>query len=205
MFHLSHSIEPGAGAAVIAARIETAIADGGLAPGARLPTIRELAADVEVSPATVSAAYRVLGQRGLISASSRRGTVVAAQPPLRVSGARPLPAGVRDLTSGNPDPLLLPPLAPALAALDPRHKLYGGPVTLARLTDLAEADFGADGIGGSVAIAGGALDGIERTLQTQLRPGGRRRPGLAAHQRPRPVPGAAARARAARSARAAPR
>jgi DNA-binding transcriptional MocR family regulator len=173
MFHLSHSIEPGAGAAVIAARIEAAIADGGLAPGARLPTIRELAADLEISPATVAAAYRVLRQRGLISANSRRGTVVAAQPPLRVGGARPLPVGVRDLTSGNPDPLLLPPLAPALAALDPRHKLYGGPVTLARLTELAQADFGADGIGGSVAIAGGALDGIERTLQTQLRPGDR--------------------------------
>jgi len=53
------------------------------------------------------------------------------------------------------------------------HKLYGGPVKLGRLVELAEADFAADGIHGDIAIAGGALDGIERVLQTQLRPGDR--------------------------------
>lgn len=158
---------------MIAARIETAIADGRLAPAARLPTVRELASELEVSPATVAAAYRTLRQRGLISASGRRGTVVAPQPPLRVRGARPLPAGTRDLASGNPDPALLPPLGPALGRLDPGHKLYGGPVKLPRLAALAEADFAADGIAGDIAITGGALDGIERVLQAQLRPGDR--------------------------------
>src|SRR5579864_7443402 len=157
MFHLTHIIPTGAGAAAIAARIESAIADGRLAPAARLPTIRELAAGLEVSPATVAAAYRELRQRGLISASTRRGTVVATQPPLRVRGARPLPAHARDLASGNPDPALLPPLGPALARLDPAPKLYGGPVKLAHLVELAEADFAADGIGGGLAVAGGGL------------------------------------------------
>ena len=173
MFHLVHSIPRGAGAATIAGRIEAAIADGRLAPGARLPTVRELASELAVSPATVASAYRELRQRGLISASTRRGTVVTAQPPLRVRGARPLPANVRDLASGNPDPALLPPLGPALARLDPAPKLYGGPVKLARLAELAEADFAADQIVGDIAVAGGALDGIERILQTRLRPGDR--------------------------------
>lgn len=173
MIQLIHNIEPGAGAAAIAASIEASIADGQLAPGARLPTVRELATEIEVSPATVAAAYRVLNERGLISANRRRGTVVAPQPPLRLRGARPLPAGTRDLANGNPDPAQLPPLAPALASVDPAHKLYGGPVKLARLVALAEADFAADGIGGDVAVVGGALDGIERVLQTQLRPGDR--------------------------------
>lgn len=171
MFHLVHSIQTGSGAATIASGIEAAIAGGSLAAGDRLPTVRELAAELEVSPATVAAAYRALGQRGLISASGRRGTVVAAQPPLRVRGARPLPAGVRDLASGNPDPALLPPLAPALARLNPEHKLYGGPARLPRLTELAAADFAADAVAGDIAVVGGALDGIERALQTQLRPG----------------------------------
>jgi DNA-binding transcriptional MocR family regulator len=99
--------------------------------------------------------------------------VVAHQPPLRVAGGAPLPASTRDLASGNPDPALLPPLAPALASLDPGHKLYGGPIKLARLVELAEADFAADGIDGDTAVVGGALDGIERVLQTQLRPGDR--------------------------------
>ncbi len=173
MFHLTHNIEPGAGAAAIAAKIEAAIAAGQLAPASQLPTVRELAAELGISPATVAAAYRTLRQRGLVSANTRRGTVVSAQPPLRVRGPRPLPADTRDLASGNPDPALLPPLAPALASLDPGHKLYGSPVKLGRLVELAQADFAADGIHGDIAIAGGALDGIERVLQTQLRPGDR--------------------------------
>jgi DNA-binding transcriptional MocR family regulator len=84
-----------------------------------------------------------------------------------------LPPNTRDLASGNPDPSLLPPLAPALARLNPEHKLYGGPIRLPQLVELAEADFAADGIEGDIAVVGGALDGIERVLQTQLRPGDR--------------------------------
>ncbi len=88
-------------------------------------------------------------------------------------GGPPLPANTRDLASGNPDPAMLPPLGPALAGLDAEHKLYGGPIRLPQLVELAEADFSADGIDGDIAIVGGALDGIERVLQTQLRPGDR--------------------------------
>ena len=136
--------------------------------------MRELAAALGVSPATVAAAYRDLGQRGLVSANRRRGTVVAGQPPLRLRGARPVPAGAVDLARGNPDPALLPPLGPVLASIDPAHKLYGGPAKLPRLAALAQAGFAADGIpAGDLAITGGAMDGIERVLQAHLRPGDR--------------------------------
>jgi DNA-binding transcriptional MocR family regulator len=165
-------LEPGAGAAAIAERIESAIAGQELEPAARLPAVRDLATELEVSPATVAAAYRTLRERGLVNANRRSGTVVADQPPLRVIG-RPVPPGARDLASGNPDPALLPPLGPALARVDAEHKLYGGPTTLGRLVELARADFAADGIEGDIAIVGGALDAIERLLQTQLRPGDR--------------------------------
>ena len=178
MIPLVHTIGPGAGAATIAGTIEAGIADGRLGPGDRLPTVRELATALGVSPATVAAAYKDLGQRGLISANRRRGTVVASQPPLRVRGARPVPAGATDLASGNPDPALLPPLGPALARIDPAPKLYGGPAKLPRLAALAQAGFAADGIPadgatGGLAIAGGAMDGIERVLQAHLRAGDR--------------------------------
>ena len=158
---------------MIAAKIEAAIADGRLAPGERLPAVRDLATELEVSPATVAAAYRTLSRRGLVSANRRRGTVVATQPPLRVRGGGPLPPNTRDLAGGNPDPALLPPLGPVLARLDPGHKLYGGPIKLPALVELAEADFAADGVGGDIAVLGGALDGIERVLQSRLLPGDR--------------------------------
>jgi DNA-binding transcriptional MocR family regulator len=138
-----------------------------------LPTIRELAGKLEVSPATVAAAYRTLRERGLVSGDRRRGTVVAFEPPLRVRAWPPLPPGTRDLASGNPNPALLPPLGPELARVDPAHKLYGGPSKLEKLVELAEAEFAVDGIDGDIAVVGGALDGIERVLQTQLRPGDR--------------------------------
>lgn len=153
--------------------VEEAIADGSVHAGERLPAVRALARDLGVSPATVAAAYRTLAQRGVVGGQGRRGTIVAPQPPLRIRGARPLPAGARDLASGNPDPALLPPLAPAVARIDPRHRLYGEPAKLEALVALAEQGFAADGVAGDVAIVGGALDGIERALQSRLLPGDR--------------------------------
>src|SRR6516165_949271 len=172
-FSLVQSIGPGSGAATIAVRIETLIAAGQLQPGERLPAVRWLAAELGVSPATVAAGYRRLRDRGLVTPDGRHGTVVAVQPPLRVRPARPLPPDVRDLASGNPDPALLPPLGPALARINPAHKLYGGPAILPELANTARADFAADGITGDIAVVAGALDGIERVLQAELRPGDR--------------------------------
>jgi DNA-binding transcriptional MocR family regulator len=163
----------GSGAATIAARIETLIAAGQLRPGERLPAVRSLAAELGISPATVAAGYRSLRDRGLVTPQGRHGTVVAAQPPLRVRPARPLPPDVRDLASGNPDPALLPPLGPVLARIDPAHRFYGGPAVLPQLAQVARAGFAADGVTGDIAVVGGALDGIERVLQAELRPGDR--------------------------------
>jgi len=135
--------------------------------------VRELAEALAVSPATVAAAYRTLRRRGFVVADRGRGTSVAAQPPVRVLGAAALPEGVRNLASGNPDPLLLPPLAQALARIDPGHRLYGDAQKLPELAARAEADFAADDVRGEIAVTGGALDAIERALETELRPGDR--------------------------------
>jgi DNA-binding transcriptional MocR family regulator len=170
---LVQAIGRGAGSAAIASAVEREIASGGLLPATRLPAVRDLASALEVSPATVAAAYRTLKQRGFVVAERGRGTSVSALPPVRVRAAAELPAGVRDLASGNPDPALLPPLAGPLTRVDPTHRLYGGPAKLPGLASHATAQFNADGIDGDVAITGGALDAIERALQTQLRPGDR--------------------------------
>ena len=172
-YDLVHTIETGAGSATIASAIEAEIAHGLLPAATRLPPVRVLAAALEISPATVAAAYRTLKQRGFVVADRGRGTSVAALPPLRVRRVAELPAGVRDLTSGNPDPRLLPSLADVLVRVDPTHKLYGVAAKLPELAARAAAEFAADGIPGDVAITGGALDAIERALGTELRPGDR--------------------------------
>jgi len=90
-----------------------------------------------------------------------------------VRAAEPPPDWVRDRADGNPDPELLPALAPALRRID-RSALYGEEVTGAELAELARRDLEADAIPAAhLSIVGGALDGIERALIARLRPGDR--------------------------------
>jgi DNA-binding transcriptional MocR family regulator len=153
--------------------IETGIASGGLAAGERLPSVRRLASDTGLSPATVASAMAELRRRGVVLAEPRRGTRIASAPPL--SGTRalmPVPSGARDLSNGNPDPAVLPKLTRALRRAATVTDLYGGPPTLPELAELAREAFHADGIeADSVCVVSGALDGIERVLQAHLRPG----------------------------------
>lgn len=153
----------------IAATVEARIRDGELRPGARLPTIRDLAAQAGVSAMTVTTAYRELGRRGLVSAAGRRGTRVSEQPPLPVTVAPLVPPGSRDLATGNPDPELLPSLAPAFASFASRPRAHPHVSKLDRLVELAQTAFAADGIPTpALAVIGGALDGVERVLTAQL-------------------------------------
>ena len=60
----------------IADHFEQRIADGELKPGDQLPTVRELANELEVNFNTVARAYRILDDIGAISAQQGRGTYV---------------------------------------------------------------------------------------------------------------------------------
>lgn len=163
----------GATAAAIASSIEHGVHRGRTAPGDVLPTVRELAEGLKVSPATVAAAYKTLRHRGLISGHGRRGTLVARRPPTPPSTRHePIATGAIDLADGNPDPSLLPPLAPALAAITPEPRLYGASQHVRAFTTFAAGEFEADGIDARfVTVVSGAMDGIERILREHLRPG----------------------------------
>ena len=61
--------------------IEYGIACGELAPGSRLPSVRELAASLGLAPMTVSQVYKELKASGLIEGRAGAGTFVAAIDP----------------------------------------------------------------------------------------------------------------------------
>jgi DNA-binding transcriptional MocR family regulator len=156
----------------ISASIEEQIRSGKLAAGTVLPAIRALADRLEVSPTTVAAAYRSLRVRGLVRAGGRRGTVVNRRPPLVTPALPVAPDGAINLADGNPDPALLPALAPILARLTGEHQLYGGETNRVRLIDLARRTFRRDRIPArEIAVVSGAIDAIERVLQAHLSPG----------------------------------
>ena len=167
----------GTGAESIAASIEEAISGGSLAPGDALPPVRDLAAQLGVNANTAAAAYRLLRDRGAVETAGRRGTRVRHRPattPRSLLGLD-VPAGVRDLSTGNPDPALLPIAGAALASpVAGRPVLYGQPAMTAELVDFSRAALAADGIAADhLAVTSGALDGIERALTAHLRPGDR--------------------------------
>jgi GntR family transcriptional regulator len=63
--------------AQIAARIRVAVAAGELNAGAALPSVRVLAAQLRVNPATVVQAYRELETEGVVEMRQGSGTFVA--------------------------------------------------------------------------------------------------------------------------------
>ncbi|MGW5676952.1 aminotransferase class I/II-fold pyridoxal phosphate-dependent enzyme [Streptomyces sp. NPDC003860] len=167
-------------ASEIAASVERGVAAGGLEPGQLLPPMRELAARLEVNPNTVAAAYRVLRERGIIETAGRRGSRVRARPISTSRGAIRVeaPPGVRDVSGGEPDPALLPPLDDALLAAarhgrqTPGYGTYGGPTVDPELARLARAALDVDGVpAGPIAVTSGSLDAVERVLAAHLRPG----------------------------------
>ncbi|MET8945941.1 aminotransferase class I/II-fold pyridoxal phosphate-dependent enzyme [Streptomyces sp. NPDC004542] len=168
----------GRGAAEIAASVEGAVGSGILEPGQLLPPMRELAVRLGVNPNTVAAAYRTLRERGIIETAGRRGSRIRPKPAttVREQVRVDVPAGVRDLSTGNPDPALLPPLAPILAAVaeeaDREPVLYGDDPVDPELARVARGELDTDGVpGGPLAVLSGALDAVERVLAAHLKPG----------------------------------
>ena len=104
-------------------------AQGDIAPGERLPTIRSLAKGIGVSSSTVGEAWRTLAARGILDTQGRRGTFlrkVTSDEPVR-HFRQVFGADVRiDLSTGYPDPELLPDLRPFLRELveGPRYEGY---------------------------------------------------------------------------------
>lgn len=60
-------------------RIAALVADGDLVHGARLPTVRQLAAELGLAANTVARSYRELEADGVLATQGRRGTFVQSE------------------------------------------------------------------------------------------------------------------------------
>lgn len=72
---------PGPKYIVLSHALREAIRAGALPPGSQLPTVRDLAWRLKVTPGTVARAYQLATQEGLLAATVGRGTFVAASAP----------------------------------------------------------------------------------------------------------------------------
>ena len=82
------------------------VRDGRLAPGTRLPTVRELAAQLQLAANTVARAYRELEVAGIVETRRRFGTFVARTDPADAAmaeAARTYIDAAKDLGVGRAD------------------------------------------------------------------------------------------------------
>ncbi|MCU1416547.1 MAG: aminotransferase class I/II-fold pyridoxal phosphate-dependent enzyme [Schumannella sp.] len=161
----------------IAGGIARLITTGDLAPGDRLPTVRELASDLGVSPATVSHAWQRLASTGLITSRGRSGSFVRSVPrewmPRRYRGLDGALEARLDLSRGTPDPALLPALGPALSRVSTRADTssYQQKPDIPELHDLLRDTW--PSAVESITVTNGALDAIDRALASLVRFGDR--------------------------------
>lgn len=156
----------------IAAAVARLVHGGELVPGDRLPTVRALAVDLGVSPATVSGAFQALATVGLVASRGRAGTFVlpppaAWLPPRYRDLAGGAPARL-DLSTGTPDPDLLPPLGPALARVAARTPAaeagtYLSTPLVPELESLLRESW--PFVPQRLTVVDGAVDAISRTLE----------------------------------------
>lgn len=161
----------------LANAVSRGIRDGVLVPGTKLPPIRQVAAELVLSPTTVSAGWRLLARAGAIHADGRRGTTVAethAPGAVRYRQAvgRDTSFAV-DLSTGVPDAALLPNLASSFAELT----TAGTPSSYLDAPVLPELEielrrswpYQAD----RITVVDGALDALDQVARSVLRFGDR--------------------------------
>lgn len=161
----------------LAHAVSRAIGDGVLAPGDQLPPIRTVAEQLGLSPTTVSAAWATLARSGTIQTRGRRGTVVMERHDVGPSRyRRALDVGTLfalDLSTGTPDPELLPDLRPALRRVERavQPSRYLDDPVLPALAELLRADWPFEPA--RLMVVDGAMDALQLIVAGHVRFGDR--------------------------------
>lgn len=158
----------GGTAAEIADSVRALVDRGELFPGQSLPSVRALAEQLSINRNTAVAAYRTLARSGVVVSLGRGGTRIAQRAPLAQEGFAAA-GSLRDVGTGNPDPRLIPDLAPGLAAATGRPVLYGEPVIDPDLEQWARDWMAPDTPDDlHLTLTSGAVDAVERLLTQAL-------------------------------------
>jgi len=72
----------------IEGNVRRLVASGALRPGAAVPSVRDLARELSINPATVAKGYQRLVDAGILSVRRGEGTFVAERPPAPPRGER---------------------------------------------------------------------------------------------------------------------
>jgi DNA-binding transcriptional MocR family regulator len=153
----------------IANAIGSLVRSGELEPGDRLPTVRALAKELDVSSNTISESWRTLGQHGVIATARRNGTVVRAARAEMSGRFWKVPAvpgsGIIDLSTGTPDIDLLPPLGSMIKALpnDIEITSYIDRPVLEELEAVLHTRWPFDAE--AMTVVDGALDALDRLIR----------------------------------------
>src|SRR5260370_37218166 len=108
--------------------LREAVRAGRLRPGVRLPSSRDLAADLGIARNTVADAYGQLVAEGWLTARTGSGAYVSASQSERVGPAAALPLTDRPAQAAKPGARAAPP-----ARAGPRYDLRPGPPALSPL------------------------------------------------------------------------
>ena len=162
----------------IAAAVSRLVRDGELHAGAKLPTVRALAERLGTSPTTVSEAWHTLARSGIIDPRGRHGTFVRDE--RRPMGSRRYrtvtqrPSQFRlDLSTGVPDPDLLPDLRRAVERVSRRSltSSYLDEPLLPALDETLRASW--PFVPEALTVVDGAMDALDRVLSEVVRMGDR--------------------------------
>lgn len=161
----------GGTAAEIADSVRALVDRGDLSPGQSLPPVRALAEQLGINRNTAVAAYRTLARSGVVVSLGRAGTRVAQRQAVAQEGFASA-GSLMDVATGNPDPRLIPDLAPALTAAAGRPVLYGEPVIDPELEQWVREWMSPDAPGDPadlhLTLTSGAVDAVERLLAQAL-------------------------------------
>jgi len=165
----------------LAHAVSAAVRDGVLTPGDRLPPIRTVATELALSPTTVSAAWSLLSRAGTVTTDGRRGTTVLDhrtpttgryQQALERQALEHQAEFALDLSTGVPDPELLPSLAAAVRGLiAPTTGSYLDDPVLPQLAEAVLDDW--PYAAAELAVVDGAMDAMDLLVRTSLRFGDR--------------------------------